>query len=225
MQTTHFSYFHPGYPRSNSGGQIAFYQPFFDRFLLVVPQEVEVVTTISILANIRYPILAMHVSNAQGYSHTLLDNHCCDNWTTVLDNRYKGKIYENDRATLIIQQPQRLEPARKLCQEYEAFSIENEKLWMQLIWFWQEFLHFVQSYRNPYQPVTDFVDNNLMTDATRPYYRKQIADFAKAVNLVLAVEIDCTLADEIIRNHIHGIKWLHDVLDGWASERYNTNIQ
>lgn len=214
MISTRFPYFRPGYPTSENSGQIAFYQPFFDRFLLIVPQEVLVVLKISMLANLRYPVLPMYVSGAPGFHHNLLDNGCCENWTVALENKHREKIYDNDRATLIIQQSQRIHPSRSLPDQYSIFSIDAEKRWFQLLWFWQEFLEFIFMYKNPYQPVIDFVDANLMPTSIQPEYRRQMSDFCKQVNLILSVEHDALAADQAIYRYIADqCTWLNDVLE------------
>ena len=223
MSSITYTYFRPGHPRSNSGGQIAFYQPFLDRFLLVVPQEVEVVTKISMLANLRYPILPLYISNAPGYNHTLLDNGCCEGWTTILENQHRKKIYDNDRATHVIHHNQYLKPAAALPDEYHVFSLAIEKQWMQLLWFWQEFLHFIEQEENPYQPVIQFVNDYLLPEQINPRYRLQLAAAEREINHILSVEIDPDRADQTIRDYIaKKCIFLQDVLE-WFMTHHISN--
>jgi len=225
MISSQFPYFRHGFPRSNHGGQVAFYHPFLDRFLLVVPQEVEVVTKISMLANLRYPIMPMYVSNAPGFNHTLLDNGCCDNWTTSLDNQQRKKIYDNDRATQIIQRPQRLEPSKSMPEDYTVFSIEAEKQWMQLLWFWQEFLEFIGKTENPYEPVIDFVNQYLLPNELKPSYRTETEKFIRAVNRILSIETDPATADSAIINHMQThASFLKDVVKWFRINRIECGL-
>lgn len=115
-----------GYPSKAFPFHLGLYQPILNRFLLVI-NNIEVAQEIVYIASSRYALYICDLTTAKNYSQNLVDNSCCQNWST---NNHKlipiSDIYQH--RTPILTSDLLVEVGPSL-----EFDIDTEQQWLSFL--------------------------------------------------------------------------------------------
>jgi hypothetical protein len=128
-----FKYFTYGYSTDLRNPIYGLYQPVLDCFLIVFPDYDSVGPQLAAILSSRYLLQPICINTANNYSHNIIDNEVCENWTILNKNDVPTRSIIT-RLTVI--SANQLIPAS----EVTVTQIKKEKQWAQFCLFWLRFI-------------------------------------------------------------------------------------
>jgi hypothetical protein len=131
-----FKYFTYGYSPDSRNPIYGLYQPVLNCFLIVFPDYDSVGPKLTAILSSRYLLQPVRIDVADNYTHNVIDNEICENWTISNLN----EILPNHIITAGIKVIQ----ANQLLPSTHAnyAQIKKEKQWTQFCLFWLRFIAF-----------------------------------------------------------------------------------
>ena len=129
-----FKNFTYGYSPDSRNPIYGLYQPVLNCFLIVFPDYDAVGPQLAAILSSRYLLQPVQIDTANNYTHNIIDNEVCENWT--ISN-------QNDIPTRSIMTRLTVIPANRLTPVVtvtESIQINKEKQWAQFCLFWLRFI-------------------------------------------------------------------------------------
>jgi hypothetical protein len=148
-----FKYFTYGYPDHLALPTYALYQPVLDCFLITV-ESPKVANQLQILLSSRYSLYTVCLNTADNYTHNLIDNTICENWT--FSGRKQLPVTQINKVDQIVYADH-----LELIDHNPGCDIDREKQWFFLCNFYLDFFNTFKEYTSPSaQAVMEILPND-----------------------------------------------------------------
>jgi hypothetical protein len=128
-------YFNYGLPQSKDKEIYALYQPVLDCFLCVIP-DLTIAKQLVVVISARYMLIICDIKQAENFSHNLIDNQVCEQWTMA----DKLSLIDLDRC-LPVTSVKHLTCHNKSTLQWD---VVKEKQWLLFCLHWLNFIDYLK---------------------------------------------------------------------------------
>jgi hypothetical protein len=130
-----FKYFTYGYSPDLTKPIYGLYQPVLNCFLIVFPDYDSVGPQLAAILSSRYLLQPIQIDTANNYTHNVIDNEICENWTISNFNVVPARTIITG---LTVIPADELTPTTVVV--IDKIQLEKEKQWAQFCLFWLRFI-------------------------------------------------------------------------------------
>ena len=204
-----FKYFTYGYPANPQLGIYGLYQPVLNCFLLVLPDYPEVGAKLTAVLSSRYLLQPVFLNQASNYTHNIIDNNVCENWTFSNIHQVPARSLMCNFKTINAEQ---LIPTTVTV----AWNIKQEKQWVQFCVFWLRFIRDLENSGICGLWIDQELGNNSFFEMFGPVIPPEIKIFIDQTVKLLYLGQDLETTEQQIMNLLNSNSFLQ-----WAFKFYH----